>query len=110
MRVLHANPARLDPPDTPRRGAEQKYVAGQALDREIFIQRAHHRAFGFGDHQIIGGIRNGPSGSDCRETRATTPANTAIYALAMHVGAAAPASACDSITQHLHLVVNIAAI
>ena len=36
-RILHAHAARLHALDAPGAGAEQKHVAGQALDREIFV-------------------------------------------------------------------------
>ena len=53
MRILHAHAARLHALDPPGSGAQQEHIARQALDREIFVERADHRAFRLGDHLVI---------------------------------------------------------
>ena len=99
VRILHANAARFHAPDAPGRGAQQEDVARQALDGEIFVQRSDRRAFGFGDHQIVGGLRNGSAGSDGRQPRAAPPAHPAVDLIAMQERSAAAALRGDAVAK-----------
>ena len=49
-------------PNAPRVRAEQKDIAGQALDREILIDRADYFAFGLDDHGVCRAVRNRAAG------------------------------------------------
>ena len=46
VRVLYADHAGFHAPDLPRVGAEKKDIAGHALDREVFVERADDVAVG----------------------------------------------------------------
>ena len=70
VRIFHAHAARLHAPDAPGRGAQQKHIAGQALDGEIFVERADRGAFRLGDHLVLRGLRNRAARCDGREPRA----------------------------------------
>ena len=57
--------------DAPGGIAQQKDVAGIAFDREIFVERADHRAvLVVGDDAIIGDLGNGAAAGDGRQPRA----------------------------------------
>ena len=101
VRVLHAHAPGLDAADAPGRGAEQEHVAGQALDREILVERADHRAFGLGDHEILRVVRNRAAGGDGGQTRAAPAAHAPVHAVAMQIRAAAAARGGDALGQHL---------
>ena len=47
VRVFDAHDAGFHAPDLPRVRAEQKDIAGHALDREVFVERADDVALGF---------------------------------------------------------------
>ena len=57
VRIFHANLALTDVADAPGVRAQQKHVAGEALDGEVFVDGADGFAFGFGDDGIGGGSR-----------------------------------------------------
>ncbi len=48
----HASGLAFDTANSPRSVSQQHNVVAIALDREIFVQRADHRAFGFRDHGV----------------------------------------------------------
>ena len=88
--IFDAHAAGLHAADAPGGGAEQEDVAGQALHGEILVDRADGFAFGFGHHQVGGGIGNGPAGGDGGEACAAASTQAAVDGVAMEVGAARP--------------------
>ena len=108
MRILHANAARLHAANAPGSRAEQKHVAGQALDGEVFVQRADDRFFRFGDDVVIRILGNRAAGRDCREPRASAAAHDAVDLIAMQKRAAAAALRGDAFRKHFDDGVEIA--
>ena len=106
MRIFHADLALAHMPNAPRMRTEQKHIAGQALDREIFVQRADHFAFGFRDHRICGRIRNGAAGGDRGEFRAAPAPQPMIHLIAMQQSAAAAARSRDAFRHHRPLPIQ----
>ena len=88
--------------------AEQKHIARQALDREIFIDGADHFAFGLGDHGVCRAVGNGAAGRDRRELRAPPAAQPVIHLIAMQQRSAAAARRRDAFRQHRHYGFEIA--
>ena len=80
--------AAADLADPPRRVAQQKDVAGQALDGEVLVDRADERAFAFGDDAVLGGLGNRAAGGDRGQARAAAGPQPAVDLIAMQVGAA----------------------
>ena len=58
VRVFDAHDAGFDAADRPRVRAEQEDVAGHALDREIFVERADDVPVGLGDDVVVRGVGN----------------------------------------------------
>jgi len=80
--------------------AELKHVAGQALDREVLVDRADHLRLRLQQHRVIGRVGNGPARRDRRQRRAAPPAQDAVDRVPMQMGAAAPASRVKAVGQH----------
>src|SRR5579872_2870000 len=97
MRILYAHPARFDAAYAPRLRAEQKHVARQALDREIFVDAADGLSFGLDDHGVSGGLGDRTARCDGSEPCATPPADASVDLIAMDQGPAAPARRRDSL-------------
>ena len=92
MGIFHAHAARLHAPDSPGIGAEQKDVAGQALDREILVQGAHDLAVRFGHDRHSCGLRELRRPMVMAVSRAPRrPRSTSVNVVAMQVRSAAPA-------------------
>ena len=53
MGIFDAHAPGLDAADAPGVRAEQENIAGEALDREILVERADGLAFGFGDDGVV---------------------------------------------------------
>ena len=108
MRIFHAHASGFDAADAPRRGAEQEDVAGQALDREILVERADDRPFRLGDDQVIRVLRNRAARRDGGKPRAAPAAHDAVHLIAMQERAAAAALRGDALREHLDDGVEIA--
>ena len=78
----------------------KKYVARQALDREIFVDRANRLALRFDNHGIRRAVRNGAARSDRCQFRAAAPAQPVIHLIAMQQRAAAAPRGCNAFRQH----------
>jgi hypothetical protein len=82
VRVLDdAHDAGFDAPDLPRRRAEQEDVAGHALDREVFVERADHVTVGLDDDVVVGRLGNRAARGDRRHARAAPRAQPAVDAI-----------------------------
>ena len=109
VRVLDAHAPGLDAPDAPRRRAEQEHVAGQALDREILVERADHRLVGLGQHEVLRVVGNRAARRNRRQPRAAPAAHDAVHAIAMEKRTAAAALGADALRQHVDDRVEIGA-
>ena len=85
VRILDAHAAGLDAPDPVRRVAELEDVAGEALDREVLVDRADHLARGLEHHVVVGGVGNRAARRERGEPRAAPSAQHAVHRIAMHV-------------------------
>jgi len=74
VRIFDANFSLLDAEHTPRRVAQLKNIALQALDREVFVDRSNNEPAWFEHNRIISGVRNCAAGGDGSQPRATTTA------------------------------------
>ena len=59
--VLDPHPSRLDADDPVRGVAQLEHVAGQALHREVLVDRSHQQALRLQQHAVVAGIGNGPA-------------------------------------------------
>ena len=66
LRVGDADDAGADLQDAPRRVAELEDVAGDALDREVFVQRADERVVGLEDDAVVGDFGDRAAGGRAR--------------------------------------------
>ena len=88
---------------------EQEHVAGHALDREVFVERADDRFVRLGDHEVLRVVRNRAARRDRRQPRAAPAAHDAVHAIAMQKRAAAAALGADALRQHVDHGVEIRA-
>src|SRR6185295_12296418 len=109
MGVLDSHAAWLDTADAPGRGAHQEDIARQTFHGEILVQRSYDDAFGLGDDLIVRVLRNGPAGSDRRETRAPPAAHLTIHLIAVQIRAATTPRAGDTFGEHLDHGVEVLA-
>ena len=65
----------FDAPDLPRVRAQQEDVAGHALDREVFVERADDVALGLDDDVVVRGLGNRAAARDRRHARAAARAH-----------------------------------
>ena len=110
MSILHTNAAGLHALDAPGGGARQKNIARQAFHSKIFIERPHHFAFGLCHYIVVRCFGNRATGSNGCQTRASSAAHAPIYLVAMQMGSVASALCGDSIGQHGHNPVELAAL
>ncbi|RCH29630.1 putative aTP-dependent DNA helicase [Pseudomonas aeruginosa] len=86
--VLDPHPSRLDADDPVRGVAQLEHVAGQALHREILVDRPHQQALRLQQHAVVAGIGNGPARGQRGQPRATAATEQAVERIAMEIGAA----------------------
>ena len=112
MRVFHQDSSRfsLYAPYAPRTVAQQHDVAGLALDGEIFIQGAHYDSFRLEYDGKQRRLRDGAPAGDGRQTAAPARSELVVHAVAVEIGAVAPAPRRDALRKHFeHAVVGFAA-
>ena len=80
MRVGDDDFAAAHVTNSPRHVAEQKDVAREALDREVFVHRADERAVFFRDDAIVGQLGNRAAVHQGREARMAARAELAVHA------------------------------
>ncbi len=101
VRILDAHFAGLDALDAVGRIAELKDVAGQALDREIFVHRADDLSGRLQHHREVGVVRDGAAGGHRRHLAAAPAAQRAADGVAVQVGAAYALAAGIAVGQHV---------
>ena len=109
VRVLDPDAPGLDAADAPRRRAEQEHVARQALDGEVFVERADDRPVGLGDHEVLRVVGNGAAGRDRGETRAASAAHDAVAPDRDGETRRSARAWCDAFGKHLDDRVEVAA-
>src|SRR5436190_21665866 len=70
--------------DQPRRVAELENVAGVALDREVFVQRADERVLSLEDHAIVRNLGDRSAARDREHARSSSSAYFGVHFVAMH--------------------------
>ena len=93
MGIFHKNSTRLDAANSPGGIAEQHDIAAQALDREVFVNRAHGIALGFRHHRVEGVIRNRSAIGDGDKAAAAPSQKAPVYPVVVKVGAPPSAAA-----------------
>ena len=78
----------------------KKDVAGHALDREVFVERADDVALGFDDDVVVGGLGNRAAAGDRGDARAAARAQAAVDAIVVQVRPAAAARGRDAVGEH----------
>ena len=92
----------FDAPDSPRRAAEQKNIAREALDREIFVHRADRSAVGHRDNRINSRLGNGAAVRDGRKPCAAAPAQSPIHSIVVKQRPIAPPARRNALRQHFN--------
>ena len=85
MRILDAHAAGFDAPDAVRRVAELEDVAGEALDREVLVDRADLLPRGLEHDVVVRVVGNRAAGGERGQARALAPAQHAVDGIAMNV-------------------------
>src|ERR1019366_8384259 len=78
MRVLHPHLPLPHMPHAPRLRAQQEHIARKALDREVFVDRAHHLAFRLCNHRVGRAFRNRPARRNRRQLCPSPATQTAV--------------------------------
>ncbi len=102
LRVLDTHAARFHANDPVRLVAQLEHVAGQALDREILVDRADLDALRFEEHRVVGHVGDRAARRSGGHHRVAAPAHGAADHVAMQVGAAHAAPAREAFGEHLH--------
>ena len=98
--ILDAHGAALHPQYPIRRVAQLEYIALQALDREILVDRAHREPFRLEDDLVVGVVGNRAARGDGREPRALARAQQAIDGIVMDERTMAAAARTEPLRQH----------
>ncbi len=109
FRVSNAHHAAAHLHHLPRGVAELEDVAGHALDSEVFVERADEYVFRLEEHAIVGNFRDRSSGGDREHSRAAAAAHLGVHFIAMHERAASSAPRGETVGDHLHDGIEIAA-
>ena len=109
MGVLNPNPAGFDAPDAPGLVAEEKDVAGQALDSEVLVDLTDEGAGRILDHVIVSEVGDGAAGRYRCQTSAASGADHIVDAVAVQISRATAAAGGDALAQHLEDLVEILA-
>ena len=102
LRILDAHAARLDAQDPIRRVAELEDVAGEALDREVLVDRADELARGLEHDVVVGGVGNRAARRERGQPRAAPAAQHAVDGVAMEVRGAMAAARGEALGEHAH--------
>ena len=106
LRILDAQAAGFDAQDAVARVAELEDVAGQAFDREVFVDRADVGRLRFEHHGVIAGVRDRAAGHHRDLLAARAPAQALVDRIAMQVARAMAAARGEAFDEHLDDVVE----
>ena len=109
VRVLDPDPAGLDAQDAVARVAELEHVAGDALDREVLVDRADVRALRLEDDGVVAGLGNRPARGQRGQARALLLAQDVMDGVAMDVARARPVARREAVGEHAHDGVEVGA-
>ena len=79
-----------------------EHVTGQALDRKVFVECAHHLRLWLEQHGVVGVVGNRAAGSDRRQRRAALAAQHAVHCVAVQIGRAPATPRVEAIGEHAH--------
>src|SRR5437764_12138637 len=99
MRILDTNDAALDALDLVAPVAELKYVACEALDREVFVHGADDVVLGLEQHLIVGVLRDSTARRQGGQPRAAAAAQHAVHRVVVAQCAAPAAPRAEAISQ-----------
>ena len=102
MGIFDAHHAAFDADDAIALVTELKDVAGQALDREIFVHRPDEMVLRLEQDLIVGVVGDRPSRSQRSEARTAPPAQHVVDAVVVDQRAAAAAPGAKTFRQHSH--------
>ena len=102
MRVQNPNFARANTLDFVRAVAELEDVAGEAFNREIFIQGANKNFGRFENYTIVTRVRNRAAICDRRQARAASATDAPVHRIVMQISSAASTSCRESFRKHAH--------
>ena len=100
--VFDQHLAGLDLGDAVRGVAELEDVAGHALEREVFVERADAVPFGLQHHVVVELVRDHAGVGHRRQPRAAARAQHAVDRVVVQVGAAPAAPRGVAVGEHLH--------
>ena len=100
MRVFDAHKPALDALDPVALIAKLEDIAGKALDREILIHGPDEMVLGFEQHLVVGIVRDGAPGGECRQSSATPAAQQPIDAVMMDQRTASAVPGAEAVGQH----------
>ncbi len=106
VRVLDAHGTALDTQDPVRDVAELEYVALQALDREVFVDRADELRLRLQHHAIVGVVRDRSSRCERREPGAAPPSQQPIDGIMMNESAMPAPPGREPFREHPHDLVE----
>src|SRR5436309_15078229 len=110
MRIQHPHFARAHTLDLIRTVAELKDVAGETLDRKIFVERSDERFGWFKNDAIVSRVGYRSAISNSRQSRAAPSANAMIHRVMMKESSAPATSSGKAFRQHAHDFVELFAL
>ena len=101
MRIFDADASVFHALNAPGRGPKEEDIAGMALNREVFVERANQRAFRLGNDLKLRRLGNRAAVGDGDEPRAAASFDHAVDLVAMEHRTAASAHGGDAFGQNL---------
>ena len=98
--VLDPHRPAFDAHDAVRHVTELEYIAGQALDREVFVDGPHHMRLRFEHHRVVGVVGDRAARGHCCKRRAALRAQQAAHGIAMEVRATPSDASFEALGQH----------
>src|SRR5581483_4620624 len=108
VRVVDPDLSGGDALDAPGVVAEEKNVAGEALDREVLVHLPDESLVAGHDDVIVRGLRNRPAVGDRGHARAAASAQTPVDLVAMNIRLSPPSPSGDAFGERLQPVVELA--
>src|SRR5207237_10631948 len=104
---FHAHASGLDAANAPGGRAKEEDVAGEALDREVFIEGTDNRFFRFGNDKVVRIFRNCTTRCDCGQPCSSSAADDIVDLIAMKEGSAAAALRRNAFGEHFNNGIEI---
>ncbi len=110
MRVLDPDRALLHAQDAIGGVAELEHIALQALDGEVFVDRADGLRLRLEQHRVVGRVGYRAAGGERRQTRAAPAAHFAVDGVVVDEGAAPAASRGEPVGEHADDFIELSAL